>query len=311
MNMEQFTLKDHFERDMHCFKWSPATRPIAIVQIIHGMAEHAARYDDFARFLTNHGFVVFCSDLRGHGTTVGVVDKTGFFSYYNGWKIVSENVYQLTSIASKQYPELPLFLFGHSMGSLLARTYMTKHKSILKGVILSGTSYTPRLMLGFGKLIAVIQKKIKGYKYRSQLLDKLSFGSFNNKFKPARTKFDWLSRDEKQVDKYMNDDFCGFVCTASLFLDLFNGISLIQSKSHLKSLAANLPIYLFSGEMDPVGDFTKGVKKVASLYKKHGAKDVEMKFYKGGRHEMLNEINKQEVYQDVLDWIMKKIDVGS
>lgn len=306
MNYEKFHLTDSTGTKIQCFRWTCKSKPIAVVQIIHGMAEHAARYDDFANFLVKNNIAVYANDHRGHGLTAGTVENTGFFAERNGWEIATENVYQLTESIKNDFPDISVFLLGHSMGSLIARTYIAKYPDAVNGVILSGTSYNPSLLLGFGKLVANIQCMFAGKKHRSKLLDTLSFGKFNDKFKPARTKFDWLSRDEKQVDNYVNDPYCGFICTTSFYKDLFNGILNIQKRSTFEKYKKDLPLFLISGEMDAVGNFTEGVKKVYNMFKSSGINDIEIKFYSAGRHEILNEINNKEVYIDVLNWLNTK-----
>ena len=307
MKRENFNFIDPFGQTIECLKWIGDNKPKAVVQIVHGMAEHAARYDDFATFLVKNNFIVFANDHRGHGLTAGKYGNTGYFADKNGWSIVTDNVFQLSEIIKKEYPCIPLFIFGHSMGSLIVRSFISVHPNAIDGIILSGTSYNPKFLLLFGKTVANIQRFFKGKKHRSKLLDTLSFGSFNKKFNPARTKFDWLSRDNKQVDLYINDQFCGFVCTTSLFSDMFNGILKIQKNYVIAKTPAELPVYIISGEKDAVGNYTKGVKKVYELFIRNGAKDVEMKLYKECRHEILNEINKEEVYSDIVKWLNSKI----
>jgi len=307
MNYEKFHLTDTTGIKIQCYRWACKSKPIAVVQIVHGMAEHASRYDDFASFLVKNNVAVYANDHRGHGLTAGTVENTGFFADNNGWDIVTDNVFLLTKQIKNDNPDIPVYILGHSMGSLITRTFLAKYPDAVNGAILSGTSYNPALLLGFGKLVANIQSLLAGKKHRSKLLDKLSFGKFNNKFKPERTKFDWLSRDEKQVAAYINDPFCGFICTASFYKDLFNGILKIQKKSTIKSYNKAMHLLVISGEMDAVGNFTYGVKKVYSIFKSCAISDVEMKFYTECRHEILNEINNKEVYNDILNWLNYKL----
>lgn len=308
MERDAFVFKDAYGQAIHNNKWFGSIRPKGAIQIIHGMAEHSARYADFAEYLVNKGFVVYASDLRGHGLTARTIENTGFFATGKGWDIVIENIYQLSEIIKKEYPDIPLYLFGHSMGSLLARGYIARYPSMADGAILSGTSYNPAVLLWLGKVVANIQRIFAGKRHRSRLLDTLSFGKFNSSFKPAITKFDWLSRDEKQVELYLKDPYCGFICTASFYSDLFSGILKIQKRKSFSAENKNLPILIISGEMDAVGDFTKGVKKIFTLYKEGTMKDVEIKIYKESRHEILNETNREEVYFDVSSWLSNKIE---
>jgi alpha-beta hydrolase superfamily lysophospholipase len=203
----------------------------------------------------------------------------------------------------KEYPKVPVFFFGHSMGSMLGRTYLMQHGKRLTGAILSGTAGDPGLLGKVGILVARRECKKKGRGTPSELLAKLSFGKFNNAFKPARTDFDWLSRDEKVVDKYIADPYCGFVFSAGGWLDMLEALPLQFKAEGVARVPKDLPIYLFSGEKDPVGDNGKGVRGVYKLYTKAGIKDVSMKLYENGRHEMLNETNREEVYKDVIGWL--------
>ncbi len=277
----------------------------AVVQIAHGMAEHSARYDNFADTLTKNNFGVYANDHRGHGRTAGTVDNLGYFASNNGWDLVVNDMGLLTNIIKKRHPGIPVFLLGHSMGSFLCRDYMFSHArdTDINGVILSATAGSPGLLGDIGIIIAKAECILRGKRARSPLLDKLSFGSFNKAFKPNRTKFDWLSRDNKEVDKYINDPFCGTVFTAGFFNDLLMGIKKINKASNLALIPENLPVYLFSGSDDPVGDFKKGVEKVYESYVKAGIQDLNIKFYEKGRHEMLNEINRDSVYADIMNWL--------
>ncbi len=306
MNFENFVFNSQDGTKITGYKWIPKDVKIkGVVQISHGMAEHAARYDEFAVTLGKAGYAVYANDHRGHGKTAGSLENAGYFADENGWKLVIDDLYAVTKIAKSEYPNIPLFLFAHSMGSLLARNYISIYYKDIKGVILSGTGGDPGLLGIIGMFIAKREAKKKGKKFPSLFLNKLSFGTFNKAFMPTRTDFDWLSRDEKEVDKYIADPYCGFVCTAGHFVDLLGGIKLINSAENINKIPKDLPIYLFSGEMDPVGANTKGVTQVYNSFKKAGIKDLEIKFYKNARHETLNEINKKEVYADVISWLDK------
>lgn len=284
-------------------KWSKDSTPLAIIQIAHGMAEHIQRYEPFAKRLVENNFFVYGNDHRGHGLTVVNKNDRGYFADEQGFDQVVEDMYILTTEIKKAHPHVPIILFGHSMGSLLSRRYIQKYGTELAGVIISGTSGDPGLLGKIGMMIAKFEVKTKGARTPSPLLNQLLFGSFNKKFKPTRTNFDWLSRDEKEVDKYMDDPHCGEIFTTGFFLDLFHGIASIHDQQNMNSIPKNLPIYIFSGDKDPVGNQTKGVLNVYKGYQKMGIKDVSIKFYPEGRHEMLNETNREEVYEDIIKWI--------
>jgi len=304
---ENFTFKTKDSKIIFVHKWSPKTQAIAAVQIAHGMAEHSARYQNFAEFLTNKGFVVYANDHRGHKKTAGNVENLGFFANENGWNLVVDDMRQLTNIISDENPNLPIFLLGHSMGSLLIRTYITKYNDKIKGVILSGTSGESGFMVKMGKFTAKLIGTFKGKQTPSKLLDNMSFGKFNSAFKPNRTKFDWLSRDNEQVDKYVNDPYCGTVFSNRFFYDMVSGVDYNNKKENINKIDKNLPILFVSGNSDPVGNFGEGVKKVVKDYKTAGIKNIELKLYKEARHEILNETNKQEIYKNISDWILKNI----
>ena len=304
MRTENFTFTDKGNLEIFVYKWLPDenVQVKGIVQIAHGMAETAARYEGFARALTNDGFIVYANDHRGHGKTAGEVEKLGDLGE-DGFNSMVENMHQLNEKIKEENHNLPIFLFGHSMGSFLTQRYICLYGSRLKGAILSGSCGNQGVIIDIARLIAKGEIKKIGRSGKSNKLDKLSFGSYNNAFKPNRTAFDWLSSDNKEVDKYIDDPYCGTVFTAGFFYDFLGGLKNIADHTQIKKVPSDLPIYIFSGDKDPVGKRGTGVLKLVSTYKKHGIKDLTYKLYKDGRHEMLNEINKEEVTFDVLKWL--------
>jgi alpha-beta hydrolase superfamily lysophospholipase len=299
-----------FGNDIFAYRWMPSANEKfrGIVQISHGMAEHAARYERFAAALVGEGFGVYANDHLGHGKTAVSLDRVGYFGDGNGWDTVTEDMHLLTQQIKENHPDQPVFLFGHSMGSLLSRTYITRYGDRISGVILSATSGDPGMLGKIGMLLARMERWRKGKKYRSNLLNTMSFGKFNKPFRPNRTQFDWLSRDLVEVDKYVDDPYCGDVFTTGFFVDLLKGIRFINRVENIRQIPGDLPVYLFSGEEDPVGDNTRGVLEVYESLRTAGVKDVSVKFYNGGRHEMLNEINRDEVYKDVVAWLNERCD---
>ncbi|NLA25148.1 MAG: alpha/beta hydrolase, partial [Bacteroidales bacterium] len=246
---------------------------------------------------------VYAPDHRGHGQTAGDPEKTGYFADKNGWWKVVEDLHQIIKIAKNENPDQKVFLLGHSMGSFLSRTYVCKRGPEIQGLILSGTGKNPNIVLSFGRIFAKIVAKLKGANHRSIALDKLSFEAFNKNY---NSPFQWLSRDKAKVDEYIADPYCGKVFTPSFFLDLFEGLKYIANIKNLKNIPKDLPIFIVSGDDDPVGNYGKGVKKVFGLYEKAGLKNLEMKLYEGARHEILNETNREEVYADILNWLNQK-----
>ncbi len=292
---------------IHTKKWTEATPLKAVVQIAHGMAEHIERYDAFANELVRHGIYVYGNDHRGHGETGKASGAPKYFSDENGFEKVVSDMYELTNLIRHEQGNVPIFLFGHSMGSFLARRYIQLYGNEISGVILSGTGGDPGFLGKIGRAVAKWECKRKGRTSPSPLLDKLSFGNFNKAFHPVRTQFDWLTRDKTEVDKYVEDPFCGGIFTAGFFHDLLVGLKIINNKKNIQLVPASLPIYLFSGSKDPVGNNTKGVQQVFNTFHKAGIQDITIKFYEDGRHEMLNETNRKEVYKDIINWIEARL----
>ena len=292
---------------IHALNCVPDSKPRAVVQIAHGIAEHIDRYRPFMEFLADNGFVVAGNDHLGHGKSIRVPGEQGFFAEKDGWWRVVDDMDKLHDIMSKEYPELPYVLFGHSMGSFLTRTYLIKHPDKYDGVILSGTGHqSPALVLG-GNAAASVMAKLSGAMGDGAKLDSLAFGTYLNKIENPRTKFDWLSRDTEQVDKYIADPLCGFVGKIGLYRDMMQGIKFITDKKNIAQMNKEKPVYFMSGDGDPVGDYGKGVERAYKAFCDAGLHDVFMRLYPGGRHEMLNETNKEQVYQDILSWLNEKI----
>ena len=294
-----------------CYRWLPESgSPKAVVQLVHGVAEHMGRYDAFARYLADHGFAVCGGDHLGHGKTVDD-GKYGYFGKKDGWTLVTADVRRLRVLMGEKYPGLPYYLFGHSMGSFLARTYLCKYPGTVDGCILSGTGQEKPALVAAGKTLASAICAFRGAEAVSALVDKLSLGAYNGQFKPNRTTADWISRDEAVVDAYLKDPFCTFKPTAGMFRDMMGGLQYIAGEKALSRMDPRTPVYLFSGDQDPVGSNGEGVKKVFGFFRVHGTADLTMKLYPGGRHEMLNEINRGEVYADVLAWLEQHLPAQS
>lgn len=290
--------------------WMPeqGTEVKAFVQILHGMAEYSDRYYKFAKYLNKAGIAVFCGDHRGHGETASD-DEIGWFSEKDGWNRIACDAFELANFITSQYKSLtvPTILFGHSMGSFLARTVMVAHPEFYSGVIIMGTGCSKGIVGKVGKLICKIQIKKNGQKSKGVLMNKLSFGSYNKAIENPMTEFDWLSRDDQEVGKYIADPKCGFVCTNGFFYDLLTGIEFANSKANAAILPKDLPLLIISGQEDPVGDLGKGVEKVYNLYCDAGIADVELVLVPGARHELLNEIDRKDTYKVLLSWIEKHI----
>lgn len=302
--MNEQKIKSFDSTELHVYSWIPE-QVDAVLLISHGMAEHGKRYADFAQYANKHNIAVFAPDQRGHGKTVGDPEKLGFFAKQGGWFKVVEDLKFLVDKLRKDFPDKKIFLMGHSMGSFLSRTFVGSHSADIDGLILSGTAGNAGLLGKVGLVLAKIMTSVKGGQKPCPLMDKLSFGEFNKPFKPNRTKFDWLSRDNQQVDKYVNDPYCGTIFTTSFFVDMLSGMQYILKPNVVSAIRKDLPIYLFAGDMDPVGNFGKGVQEVFEAYQKNGIQHVEIKLYKDARHETLNETNRQQVYEDTINWLKK------
>ena len=302
MIQKEFTFCTPDNLEIYAYRWLPENQIKAAINISHGMAETAARYDRFAGILTKNGYAVYAADQRGHGKTIKDPAHAGEAGADALNKMLSD-LHQLSGIIKKENPQTPLFLFGHSMGSFLVQGYIARWGSELKGAILSGAAGPANFLTAIGMNVASLEMLRLGATGRSNLLNTLSFGGFNKQFQPSRTAFDWLSRDEKEVDKYIADPFCGGIFPARFFFDLTNFMRQINNPSQLKKIPQDLPLYFFSGQNDPVGANTKGVTKLIKMFKKLGIADVSFKFYEGGRHEMLNEINREIVMADVIQWL--------
>ncbi|MDR3345339.1 MAG: alpha/beta hydrolase [Oscillospiraceae bacterium] len=272
----------------------------AVFQIAHGMAEHGERYDEFALYLAEHGFAVYVIDHAGHGKSCPPEDW-GYFGERDGWSGVVSDSKLLTDIARNENPDKPVFFFGHSMGSFVARLYAERYGADLAGAIFCGTAGANPAS-GVGIALAGLIAKLRGSHYRSALLDTMAFGAYNKRIENVRTKFDWLSVNEANVDAYVADLGCGFPFTAAGFRDVFTLLSKANSAQWYQNMPKNLPILLIAGAEDPVGSYGKGVTQVQKLLREGGAAQVDCKLYPGLRHEIHNEENRHEVYADVLAW---------
>lgn len=279
-----------------------------VIQISHGMAEHGKRYEDFAKLLTDNGYNVYVNDHRGHGKTAQRLEKAGYLADEDGFECLVNDIHTLTEIIKKENKDVPIILFGHSMGSFASQNYAIKYGDEIDGLILSGSCGDFGERLNLVNLIVKSICKIKGRKYTSKFVDNLFFGKNNRNFKPCRTEYDWLSRDQKEVDKYINDSMCGFICTCGFYEDFIQGLKFIENRENIIRIKKDLPILIISGDKDPVGNNGKGLLNLKIRYEKSGIEDVKCTLYKDARHEILNEINKEEVKQDIMKWLIEKIE---
>lgn len=297
---------DHCRLYVH--QWRPAAPAKAVVLLAHGMAEHGGRYQRLGQALSDAGYALVAPDQRGHGRTAEH-GSLGLFAREHGWDAVVNDLGLLAQHIAQQFPCTPVFLFGHSMGSYIAQAYLIHHSASLYGTILSGSNLQPVALYRAARLIARIEAWRQGPTGKSALIEWLSFGSFNNAFKPNRTAFDWLSRDPAEVDKYVNDPLCGFRCTNQLWLDLLQGLANISMTSNLAQIDPNLPVLIIGGECDPVSA-GKRLTHLADALRATGNRHVQLRVYADARHEMLNETNRDEVTADILAWLEQALALG-
>lgn len=290
---------------IYVYHWIPDTpkKIKGIVQISHGMAETALRYENFAMFLTEHGYIVYANDHRGHGKTAGELEGVGYLGEKDSLDLLIEDMHRLTLIIQQENLNVPVFLFAHSMGSFAAQRYIMLYGNDINGLILSGSNGSQKILHKVGRWIATREVKRIGRKSKSEKMNQLSFGAYNKVFSPQRTPFDWLSRDKEEVDKYVADPYCGSVFTAGFFYDFMQLFECTDQKRNLKTVPKNLPIYIISGEKDPVGNYGKGAIKLYRAYYTYGIKNIAIKLYTEDRHELLHELNRKEVMENILTWL--------
>jgi len=308
MKKESFYFKSEFDgKRIHALKFIPDGEVFAVLQIAHGMAEHVERYEDFAEYLCGKGILVVGNDHRGHGHSVSSEDELGYFHKDDPTEALLDDIHTLTEITKSDYPDMPYFLLGHSMGSFFARRYLCEYGEALKGAIIMGTGCQPRPIVKMGKLLTKLISRFKSDTHRSTLVQGIAFGSYNNRIKPHRTYMDWLSTEEAIVDKYIADKLCGFNFTLNGFYGMFNCIDSLYSKKRLAKIPRALPVFFVSGYEDPVGGYGKGVNAAYNMLKKSGMQKVDMKLYDGDRHEILNEADRLTVYKDIYEWLAEII----
>lgn len=287
--------------------WRPEKEPTAVVQLVHGMAEFSERYAGFADFLTSKGIVVAAHDHLGHGESIRIPEDYGHFSNEKGINLLLEDISFVNQRFQEEYSHLPYFILGHSMGSFLLKSYLGKYPTSLDGAILMGSGWHAALEMRAAEMLSSVIGLLYGKKHRSQFIDNLAFGGYNKKFEPADTTKDWLTRDKTEVAKYLQDKRTQFIFTTAAYNDLFKAIRMGSEKKQLRNIQEGLPLLVISGTADPVGNQAKGVRKLAKRLSSETGNPVEVRLYEDARHELLNEINRQEVFQDIYQWLKKNI----
>lgn len=286
------------------YEWVPEAEINCIVHIAHGMAEYALRYKAIVPYFLQEQIAVYAHDQRGHGKAVPSIADQGLVQ--NNWfNDQVEDMLMIIHHIKQKHPGKKIILLGHSMGSFLSQRFFQLHGVAIDGLILSASNGKKDPLLNIGIGVAKLQKTLFGNKHRSKLIDHLSFAAFNKKFAPNRTTNDWLSRDENEVDKYVADEQCGFVCSSSFFYDFFKGIREALETHNIQQIPKHIPVYAFAGDKDPVGMEGKGFLQLIQNWKDAGATNIQYDLYKDGRHEMLNEINREEVIHNCIGWIKK------
>lgn len=306
MNHEAYWLDASDHSRLFVNAWAPDGQARAVVMLSHGMAEHSGRYERLAEALTQAGFALYAHDQRGHGRTASE-GLLGHYADRDGWSKVVGDLATLNASIAQKHPEVPVFLLGHSMGSYVAQAYLMHHSASLQGAVLSGSNFQPVSLYRSARLVARFERWRQGATGRSALIEFLSFGSFNKRFKPVRTPFDWLSRDPQEVDRYISDPLCGFRCTNQFWLDMLGGLQQISKRSNLAQIDKSLPILIMGGECDPVSD-GKRLKDLADALTGTDHHAVALKIYPQARHEILNETNRQAVTHDLLAWLEQALE---
>lgn len=287
---------------------TPEGKPKGVIQIAHGIAEHIERYDDFMLFLAENGYVAVGNDHLGHGKTAARLEEAGIFAEENGWDYVVRDMDLLRDRVREDFHDIPYVFFGHSMGSFLTRTYLILHPDRYDAAILSGTGQQSPALINAGYFAANTIVRLKGPRSSGQMLNDMAFGSYCKRIADPRTPFDWLSRVPEEVDKYIADPKCGFVCKCSLYRDMMGGLKFLTKQTNIDKMSKDAPVYFMSGAEDPVGDYGTGVEKAYQAFCRAGLHDVTIRLYPGGRHEMLNEENREDVKRDILQWLDDRIE---
>ena len=294
--------------EIHTIEWKPEGEVKAVIQLCHGMVEYMDRYDEFAEYLCSRGFYVVGNDHLGHGKSVQSKSEYGFFHEKYGNACVLADMHTLRQRTMKKYPDVPYFMLGHSMGSIMLRQYIQMYGNGLSGAILMGVvQEQPRAVLLTAQRLCRVMAVFRGWHYRSKLVDQMVVGEFNNKFKPARTRADWVTSDNERLDAYVADPLCSFRFTVNAYYHMFGGMLNMEKKESVFMIPKTLPILMAAGTEDPVGGYGKGVRKIYEKYKEAGIRDVTLQLYAGDRHELLNEKDRQQVYHDMSEWLESKI----
>jgi alpha-beta hydrolase superfamily lysophospholipase len=298
-----FTLTADDGAELFVYRWLPPVPAKAVVQIVHGLAEHGARYARLAEALNQKRYAVYANDHRGHGRTARTSEELGFLAEREGWRKCVDDLWLLNQRIADDHPGAPVVLLGHSMGSTMAREFITEHGDALAGVVLSGPNGQPPAIALLARIIARCERLRLGRRGHSRLIHNLTFATFNKPFAPARTPFDWLSRDPAEVDRYVADPLCGFPASVQLWIELLGAWKRVSTKTAYARVPRNLPLLVMAGEHDPVSAGSRQLGPMLHAYRAAGLRDVEDRIYSGGRHEIFNETNRDHVTDDLIAWM--------
>lgn len=296
---------------IHAVEWLPDGDACGVLQISHGVSEYILRYEPFAEFLTEQGFIVVGHDHLGHGGSMSPNSKPMYFGPKGSWNWVVQDIETRRTLAKERFPDLPYFMLGHSMGSFLLRTYLIQHPGKLDGAIIMGTGQMASALIAGGKAVAAVEGLRVGESNASPVVQMLAFGTYNKVFAPNRTGFDWLSVNPVNVDNYIADPLCGRNPSIGLFREMLGGMSFIAKPDELKKMDMTTPVLFISGAMDPVGDCGKGVRYAYNSFLRVGVKDASLKLYPELRHEILCEIDRDTVFRDIHQWLTSKLPIRS
>jgi len=301
MKSADFTFQTTDGASLHVSGWA-VDAPKAVVQVVHGMAEYGSRYARLAEALPAAGYTTYAHDHRGHGRSIPEGSPPGHMADHDSWNRIVQDAHDVNRDITSRHPDLPIIVLGHSMGSFVLQQLLFEHPDDMVAAALSASNGKPPAIAALGKLLARFERARLGKRNPSPLLQRLTFGEYNRAFAPARTEFDWLSRDPEEVDAYIADPLLGFPVSTQTWLDMLNALDRIADPSNVARIPKALPLYLFAGDRDPVGDSGTGMKRLRDAYRRAGILDVRLKLYPDGRHEMLNETNRREVMADFIAW---------
>ena len=307
MQKEEFYLPStNGKNSLHCIKWIPDCQTVCVLQLVHGMVEYVDRYNDFASAMCQKGIAVVGHDHLGHGRTAADDSELGYFSQENPSDVLVADIYEVTKYIKSQFDGIPNCIMGHSMGSFLTRKYLTLHSSEVDRAVIMGTGFMPLAVVGFARALAGIIGAVYGQRHVSKFLTSLAFGSYNKRFTAPKSEYAWLTKDEELVKKHDADKYATFTFTVNGYKGLFDTLIYLARWKNFDNVRRDRPVLFTAGEDDPVGNYGKGPRKVYNEFKKHGMRDVSIKMYENDRHELVNETDREQVYEDISAWLMEE-----